>query len=138
MWNRLPAALALTVALSACRETQPAHTMFVGLGSVRVLDVRLVDSGDANTTSAGGGALTYVVAHLAYTNDTGSDFTPEPRRFVLVDRFGSSYAGVESGSSALMGIANSRQPLQAGATREYEVGFRVGDPTISGTIAYEP
>jgi hypothetical protein len=138
MWNRLPAALALTVALSACRETQPANTMFVGLGGVRVIDVRLVDSGDANTTSGGGGALTYVLAHLAYTNDTANDFTPEAGRFILLDRFGNSYAGVESGSSVLMGIANSHQPLHAAETREYVVGFRVADSTISGTIAYEP
>jgi hypothetical protein len=139
MVNRLVGALALTVALSACRETQPAGPlMFVGLGGVRVEDAHIVPSREANTMSAGGGHVSYVVVHLELTNGSAAELIPEIERFVLADRFGNRFSGIDSGSAALLGIANPRGPLPPGATREYIVAFRVTDPTVAGNIAYEP
>ena len=137
MWKRAAAAAALAVALVACKET-PAPNAFAGLGDVKVLAARVVDSGDGLPSAAGGSGVAYLIADVELTNATPVAFVPEPARFVLTDRLGTRYHGVDAGSSALVGIANPAGSLARGAVRTYTVAFRVTSTALSGTVAYEP
>ena len=48
------------------------------------------------------------------------------------------YQGIDTGSSALVGVSNAHRMLKAGDKRAYTVGFRSPDPVVTGTISYEP
>ncbi len=120
-------ALALALAVGACRATAVAAPALTGIGDVRVLIVRLTP-----------GIQTYAVATVELTNDTSHDFTPDVSRFFLTATGNERYQGTDSGSSALIGVANPHRMLKQGDKRNYTVGFRIPDSVITGTISYEP
>ncbi len=138
MLTRVAAALALCLGLAACNQNDVpvATTLFQGLGDVKVLDARLVPSGDSSPAT-GAGSLGYVIARLEFTNDLGIDTTPRVSNFVLEDRSGTRYQAHDSGSSVFTGISNSQELLKKDEKRVYTVGFRTSDPNVSGTIYYD-
>ncbi|MEA2665422.1 MAG: hypothetical protein QOI11_2366 [Candidatus Eremiobacteraeota bacterium] len=138
MLTRLAAVLALCAGLAACNQNDVpvATSLFQGLGDVKVLDARLVPSGD-NSAATGAGTLGYVIARIEFTNDLGIDTTPRISNFVLEDRAGTRYQAHDSGSSVFTGISNSQQVLKKDEKRVYTVGFRTSDPNISGSIYYD-
>jgi hypothetical protein len=137
MWKRTLLALALTLAVGACRVPALAAPSIAGVGDVRVLAVRFVPGAAAGPGLAAGG-LTYVLTDVELTNDTPHDFTPEVSRFFLTGAQNRRYQGTDRGSSVFVGVSNSRRRLKQGDTRRYTVGFRTTDPVIAGTVSYEP
>lgn len=139
MMRRFAAALVLALGLAACKENDNAplsQQFFQGQADVRVIDARIVPSGDASAQTSGG-TLRYVIARIEFTNDTGYELTPDISRFYLIDRNYNRYQAKDSGSSVFTGISNSTQPLKVNEKREYTIGFRTTDPNVSGTIYYE-
>lgn len=139
MLTRAAALLALVLALAACKENDTAplsQQFFRGQGDVKVLDARVIPTGDASAQT-GGGTLRYVLARIEFTNDLGYDLTPDVSHFYLVDQNNNRYQGKDSGSSVFTGVSNSTQVLKQNEKREYTVGFRTNDPNVSGTIFYE-
>jgi hypothetical protein len=138
MIHRFAAALLLLASLAACKEndTPIGQQLFRGQGNVRVLDARIVLTGDSSPQT-GGGTLGYVMARVEFTNDLGYDLTPSVDNFFLLDRNNNRYQAKDSGSSVFTGVSNSTQPLKKGEKREYTFGFRTSDPNVSGTIFYE-
>jgi hypothetical protein len=137
-----PRAVALSACLGLLVACKPADApvgaqLFHGSGDVRVLDARLVPSGDASAQT-GGGTIDYVVARVELTNDLGRDLTPDIDHFFLIDTAGNRFAATESGASALLGISNSHQLLLMNEKRVYTIGFRTNDPSVAGTIEYQP
>ena len=137
MWKRTLLALALALAVGACRAPALAAPSIAGAGDVRVVAVRFVPSTDAGPGLAAGG-LTYVLARVELTNDTPRDFTPDVSRFFLTGAQNQRYQGTDSGSSVFVGVSNSHRMLKQGDKRLNTVGFRSTDPVIAGTISYEP
>ncbi|HTW84374.1 MAG TPA: hypothetical protein VMD91_09930 [Candidatus Sulfotelmatobacter sp.] len=133
------AALVASLAMLAVGKPSapPVAPPFRGLGDVRVIETHVVPSTDASAQT-GGGTLDYVVARVELTNDLGHDLTPQIAHFFLIDRAGNRYQATDTGSSALLGISNSRQRLLVNEKREYVLGFRTTDPSLSGTIEYDP
>jgi hypothetical protein len=138
MIHRFAAALVLLASLAACKEndTPIGQQFFHGVGNVRVLDAHIVPTGDSSAQT-GGGTLGYVVARIEFTNDLGYDLTPSVSNFYLIDRNNNRYQAKDSGSSVFTGVSNSTLPLKKDEKREYTIGFRTSDPSISGTIFYE-
>jgi hypothetical protein len=128
---------AVALATGACVASALAASSVAGAGDVRVLSVRFVPAGNAGPGLAAGGA-TYVLARVELTNDAARDFTPAIDRFFLTTPDNGRYQGIESGSSAFVGVSNSHRMLKAGAKRDYVVGFRTADPVVAGTVSYEP
>ncbi len=137
MGNRIGAVLALTLAIAICTDAAAAGPAIAGSGDVRVLSVRLVPSNDTGPGLAASG-VTYVVATVALTNGTARDLTPAIDRFFLTTAGNQRYAGMDSGSSAFVGVSNLHRTLKHGDQRNYIVGFRTTDPVVTGTISYEP
>jgi hypothetical protein len=137
MWKRTLWAVALALVVGVCKEPSLATSAIAGVGDVSVLDVRRVPSGEA-PSGASGNPVTYILATVALTNNTNADFTPAVTRFFLTDAHNARYAGMDSGSSAFVGIANSQRSLKKGEKRAYTVGFRAPDPLVTGTVSYEP
>jgi len=135
---RLAAALLLIASLAACKEndTPIGQQLFRGVGNVKVLDARIVPTGDSSAQT-GGGTLGYVVVRIEFTNDLGYELTPAIANFYLIDRNNNRYQAKDSGSSVFTGISNSTQPLKKDEKREYTFGFRTTDPNVAGTIFYE-
>jgi len=139
MVHRLAAALVLALSLAGCKEpdsTPLGRQFFQGQGDVRVLEAHIVPTGEGSAQT-GGGTLQYVIARVELTNDLGYDLTPDVSHFYLLDRNNNRYQAKDSGSSVFTGVSNSTMPLKQGEKREYTVGFRTTDPTVSGTIFYE-
>jgi hypothetical protein len=130
-------ALALALAVGACRAPALAAPSITGIGDVRVVTIRFIPSTDAGSGLAAGGP-TYVLARVELTNGTARDFTPGVDRFFLTGAQSRRYQGIDSGSSVFVGVSNSHRMLKAGDVRGYTVGFRTADPVITGTISYEP
>jgi len=137
MLNRALLAVVLALAAGAFGSPVGAAPSLAGIGDVRVIAVRRIPASDAGAGLAAG-SLTYVLANVELTNDTGRDFTPEVSRFFLTGAQNQRYQGTDSGSSAFVGVSNSHRLLKQGDTRRYTVGFRSTDPVIAGTISYEP
>ena len=137
MFNRVFGALALALALGACKETAVAAQPISGTGDVQVRDVRFIPATESGPGLAAG-TVTYVLATVALTNDTAHDFAPAMERFILTAARNVRYAGADSGSSAFVGVSNPHTMLKHGDTRTYTVGFRTTDPVVAGTISYEP
>jgi hypothetical protein len=139
MIHRFAAALVLAAGLVACKESDKAplgQQFFQGQGNVKVIDANIVPTGD-NSAQMGGGQLRYVIARVEFTNTLGYDLTPDISHFDLIDRANNRYQAKDSGSSVFTGVSNSTMPLKAGEKREYTIGFRTTDPSVSGTIYYE-
>jgi hypothetical protein len=137
MWNRTFFTLALALAVGACEAPALAAPSIAGVGDVRVVTIRFIPSTDAGPGLAAGG-LTYVLAKVELTNELPRDFTPDVSRFFLTGAQSRRYQGIDSGSSAFVGVSNSHRALKQGEMRIYTVGFRTTDPLITGTISYEP
>ncbi|MGA2394060.1 MAG: hypothetical protein ABSH03_12050 [Candidatus Lustribacter sp.] len=137
MWKRTLFVLALALAVGVCRAPAPAAPAIGGTADVRVVDVRFVPTGETGPGLASG-SPTYVLAKVELTNDTQHDFTPEIGRFFLTAARNERYQATDTGSSALAGVSNSHRMLKQGDKRVYTVGFRTGDPLVTGTISYEP
>jgi hypothetical protein len=137
MWKRMLLVPWLALALGACEAPALAAPPIAGIGNVRVLAVRFVPSTETGSSLAAT-SLTYVVATVELTNDTPSDFTPQISRFFLTAPRNQRYQGIDTGSSALVGVSNAHRVLRAGDKRAYTVGFRSSDPVVTGTISYEP
>ena len=139
MIHRLAAALVLALSLTGCKEPDSAtlgRQFFQGQGDVRVIEAHIVPTGDSSAQTSGG-TLRYVIARVEFTNDLGYDLTPDVTHFYLIDRNNNRYQAKDSGSSVFTGVSNSTLPLKQGEKREYTVGFRTSDPSVSGTIFYE-
>ena len=139
MVPRLAAAALVCLALVACKETDgtPVGAQFVrGAGDVRVINAQLVPTGDSSAGTSGG-TITYVVARIEFTNDTGLDVVPTADHFYLIDQNGNRYQGKDSGSSVFAGVGNSSEILKKDEKREYTVGFRTPNANTTGTISYE-
>jgi hypothetical protein len=137
MWKRTFLVPALALAVGACGTPALAAPPIAGMGDVRVLTSRLIPNTDAGPGLASG-TLTYVVAQVELNNDTAHDFTPDISRFFLTAAHNQRYQGIDSGSSAFVGVSNLRRVLKQGDKRLYTVGFRTNDPVVAGTISYEP
>jgi hypothetical protein len=136
MWERLACAAMLCVSLAACQETKiDDPTLISGSGPVAVLQSSYVSSGDSQA-ALGAGPVTYVVSSIELTDDQSAPLYPVISHFFLTDRSGNRYFGIDSGSSALTGIANDLSPLRPGEKRKFVVGFRA-DATTMGTIRYD-
>ena len=126
----------LCVSLAACQETKlDDPTLISGSGPVAVLQSSYVSSGDSQA-ALGAGPVTYVVSSIELTDDQSAPVYPVISHFFLTDRSGNRYFGIDSGSSALTGIANDLSPLRPGEKRKFVVGFRA-DATTMGTIRYD-
>ena len=139
MFPRFVAAALVCLALVACKETDgtPVGAQFVrGAGNVRVINAQLVPTGDASAATSGG-TITYVVARIEFTNDTGLDVVPTVDHFYLLDQNNNRYQGKDSGSSVFTGVSNSVAVLKKDEKREYTVGFRTPNANTTGTISYE-
>ena len=102
---------------------------------VHVLDVRRVATQDNVAGLASAGA-SFLIVHLRFTNETGDDLAPRIDHFVFTASDGARFFGLESGSTALIGISNDRGVVKMNASREYTIGFRT-DTQLGGTVAYE-
>jgi hypothetical protein len=129
--------LALALTLGFCRGTVSAGPVISGVGDVLVRAVRVVPSSDTGSASAAA-SVTYVIATVTLTNGTPHGMIPAIARFFLTAPRNTRYQGVDSGSSALVGVSNPHTMLKPGSARDYTVGFRTKDPVVAGTISYEP
>ena len=135
---RVAAAVLLCAGLVACNQNDipPVTPAFRGDTDVKVLDARFVPTGDS-APGVSNGTLTYLIVRVEFTNDLGYDTVPAISNFYLIDRAGTRYQAKDSGSSVFTGISNSQQLLKKTDKREYTIGFRTTDPTVSGQIIYE-
>ena len=125
----------LYVLLPCSRRPSAADALVADTQDVHILDVRRVDTRDTVAGLASRGAA-YLIVSLRFTNDTGADIAPRIDHFVFTASNGGRYFGLDSGSTALVGISNDRGIVKMNASREYTVGFRT-DTVLGGTIAYE-
>lgn len=138
MSQRLALALLLACGLAACKQDDaPAGQQRVaGLGSVRVLDARVVPTGDSSAQTSAG-TLNYLIVRVELSNDSHGDFTPQIDHFSYLDRDGNRFQAQDSGSTVFAGVSNSQMVLKQGEKRTYTMGFRTTDPSTSGTISYD-
>src|ERR1017187_4225891 len=118
MWKRAFLVPALALAVGACGAPALAASPIAGTGDVRVLTTHLIPNTDAGPGLASG-TLTYVVAKVELINDTPHDFTPDISRFVLTAAHNQRYQGIDSGSSAFVGVSNPHRVLKQGDKRLY-------------------
>lgn len=136
-----PLLLAVVLAAGTTGCNQPTDPVplpakvLSGIGDVKVLSSMIVPTGEG-ATQLSGGQVAYVIAKIEFTNDLGFDTTPVISNFILQDTSGRRFVGQDTGSSALVGISNSTEVLKKDEKRVYTVGFRVADPTTTGTIEY--
>jgi hypothetical protein len=126
----------LCLSLCACREAKiDDQALISGGGPVAVLQSGYLSSGDSQA-ALGAGPLTYVVCSVELTNDRSAPLYPVISHFFLIDRSGSRYFGIDTGSSALTGISNDLAAIKPGEKRKLVVAFRA-DATTMGTIRYD-
>jgi hypothetical protein len=136
MVERLACAAMLWVSLCACQEAKINEpTLISGSGPVTVLQSNYVTNGDSQA-ALGAGPVTYVISNVELTNDQTLPLYPVIGHFLLTDRSGNRYFGIDTGSSAFTGISNDLGPLRPGEKRKFVVGFRA-DATTMGTIRYD-
>jgi len=136
MWKTLFAAVLVAATLCACQENKPSETaMVVGGGNVKVLQTRFVSTNEASI-GLSGGSITYILTRVELTNDTNQPLYPAVTKFYLLDAQARKITGVDSGSSAFIGVSNNLNVIAVGEKREFTVGFRA-DPTVTGTVLYD-
>lgn len=138
MWKRLSIALVTLAVLTAgCQEKPAAPGSFIqGSSYVKVLDARLISLGEASGGQFGGTGTSYAIVKMLLTNGFTDQLIPRAAGFILTTSDGYRYAGVDSGSAALIGISNDYSPLKRDDSREFTIGFRV-PLTSTGTLGYE-
>ena len=137
MRARLAPALLLVGLLAAgCQEKPAPVNLFTGTSDVRVVDARFVTSNDAAAGTLGGMARSYLIMKVHLTNDISEQLYVTPSHFVFTTQDGNRYMGIDSGSSALIGISNDYGALKRGDERDFVVAFRLPIEQ-AGTISYE-
>lgn len=137
MRARLAPALVLVGLLAAgCQEKPAPVNLFTGTSDVRVLDARFVSSNDAAAGTLGGTERSYLIMKVHLSNDISEQLFVTPSHFVFTTQDGNRYLGIDSGSSALIGISNNYGAMKRGDERDYVVAFRIPNEQ-AGTISYE-
>jgi len=113
-----------------------ASDFVLGSDSVQILDARMVLTTDSGANTVGGMGLNYAVVRVHFTNNLSDQLFPVVSHFVFTSVQGGRYNGVDSGSTALIGISNDYGPMKKGDSRDLTIGFRVGMPQ-NGQITYE-
>ena len=132
-------ALGAAAALAGCKEPNgPAVDPAVGgirAGTDIVIHgLRERSANDDMTTSS---TDIYYIVDFQFTNDLGYALAPRIDHFVISDRQQRRYIGLDTGSSALVGISNYEGILQRDEKHDYTVGFRVPLDT-QGQLVYDP
>lgn len=137
MLKRFPLVIfALGLVVSGCQEKPAPASLFGGSSDIKVLEARYVSSNDAAVGSVGGTAQSYLIFRVHLTNDISQQLFVVPSHFVFTAQDGNRYAGIDSGSSALVGISNDYSPLTKGQGRDFIVAFRTPIEQ-AGTVSYE-
>jgi hypothetical protein len=134
--NRLLALSSLALALlvpAGCKQPTPEATTPVGGSSNVTVRSSKVYRADMGATDAS--VAYYIVCEVTFTNTLGHDVYPEPKNFVFFDAYGQPYPGIDSGSTALIGISNYSGVVKTDAKQDYTIGFRVPSVT-SGAVYY--
>jgi hypothetical protein len=122
---------------AGCQEkTPPANAFVSGTDDLKILDSRLVSTGDAAGSTVGGGTQSYAIFKIHFTNNLSEQLFPIISHFVLVTPDGARYNATDSGSTALIGISNDVSPMLKGTSRDFTIGFRIGLQPV-GQIVYE-
>lgn len=128
---------ALGLLATGCQEKAPAANAFIGgTDNLQVVDSRLVSTGGSGGAGPGSGAQSYAVIKIHFTNNFSEQLFPIPTHFVLTTADGARYNGVDSGSTALIGISNDYSPMKKGESRDFTLGFSIG-LLQSGQVVYE-
>jgi hypothetical protein len=137
MPRRISAALfALGLLTVGCQEKPTPASLYSSASDIKILDNRFVSSNDASVGTVGGASQSYLIFKVQLTNDISSQLFPVATHFVFTASDGSRYAGIDSGSSALIGISNDYSPMKRGDARSFGVAFKMTYEQ-AGTIAYE-
>ena len=134
--KRIAALVFFALPLAGCKEPASANAPVAGLlrpgNDVAIKSVRMSAAVDARALSDD----QYYVVTLTFTNDLGYAVIPRIDHFVIEDNERRRFLGADSGSPALVGIANTGAQLKQGESHDYTVGFRVPQNT-SGTLYYD-
>ncbi|MGA3036573.1 MAG: hypothetical protein ABSE64_03730 [Vulcanimicrobiaceae bacterium] len=137
MPRRISAALfALGLLTVGCQEKPTPASLYSSASDIKILDNRFVSSNDASVGTVGGASQSYLIFKLELDNDISSQLFPVATHFVFTASDGSRYAGIDSGSSALIGISNDYSPMKRGDVRKFGVAFKMAFEQ-AGTISYE-
>lgn len=137
MLKRFPLViLALGLLAAGCQEKPAPASLFAGSSDVKVLEARYVSSNDAAVGTVGGTAQSYLIFRVHLTNDISQQLFVIPSHFVFTTQDGNRYAGIDSGSSALIGISNDYSPMSRGQSRDFVIAFRTSIEQ-AGTVSYE-
>jgi|HubBroStandDraft_1064217.scaffolds.fasta_scaffold79790_2 hypothetical protein len=137
MPRRISAALfALGLLTVGCQEKPTPASLYSSATDIKILDNRFVSSNDAAVGTVGGASQSYLIFKLEMTNDISSQLFPVATHFIFTGSDGSRYAGIDSGSSALIGISNDYSPMKRGDVRNFGVAFKMAFEQ-AGTISYE-
>lgn len=121
---------------TGCQEKPTPASLYSGSSDIKILDNRFVSSNDAASGSIGGTSQAYLIFKLHFVNDLSSQLFPVISHFVFTAADGSRFAGIDSGSTALIGISNNYNPMKRGDERDFVVAFKMPFQQV-GTIAYE-
>jgi len=121
---------------TGCQEKPTPASLYSGSGDVKILDNRFVASNDAASGSVGGTSQAYLIFKIHFMNDLSSQLFPVISHFIFTGGDGSRYQGVDSGSTALIGISNNFSPMKRGDERDFVVAFKMPFQQV-GTITYE-
>jgi len=130
------ALFALGLLTVGCQEKPTPASLYSSASDIAILDNRFVTSNDVSVGSVGGTPQSYLIVKVQLTNDISSQLFPVVTHFVFTASDGSRYAGIDSGSSALIGISNDYSPMKRGDVRAFGVGFKMPFEQ-AGTISYE-
>jgi len=120
------ALLCVATLLAGCKEPQGSEVKtasgFIRSGQdIVIKDMRAYPTSDAVAYTND----QYYVVRFGFTNNLGLALKPKIDHFVIEDLGKVRYLGVDSGSTALVGISNYDGILQKGDSHDYTVGFRV-------------
>ena len=132
----LAIAFAAVLLAAGCQEKPSPASLYQGSKDVSILDNRFINSNDSGSGMLGGGSQAYLVFKLHFVNDLSSQLFPVVSHFVFTVGDGSRYSGVDSGSTALIGISNNYGPMKRGEERDFVVGFRLPYEQ-AGYVTYE-
>jgi hypothetical protein len=131
-----PVVFALGLLAAGCQEKPAPTSLFGSASDVKILSARYVSTTDSAAGTIGGTAQSYLIFRVHLTNDISEQLFVVPSHFVFTTQDGTRYAGIDSGSSALIGISNNYGPMRRGDERDFAVAFRMPIEQ-AGTISYE-
>jgi hypothetical protein len=137
MPQRLPSVVfSLALLATGCQEKPAPINLFSSSGDVEVLGARFVGSTDAAAGTIGGTAQSYLILKVHLINDISSQLFPVASHFIFTAQDGNRYAGIDSGSGALVGISNDYGPMKREDARDFVIAFRMPIEQ-AGQITYE-